>query len=439
MNLVVVDPRKGLSSGKEQSDEEHVADSNFLTVCLSEISKCDVFVGLLGQHLGPVGDRLTANVDEAIRNGFKWLEGCRDRSLLELELQCVQQQPEGNGAAVVFLRDEEWDAAQYEATGSQEYVVDGELKPAATALRKRLLDMGCSGKVRAMTYAEPGEVSDRVDQLFRALRRQIASLCGWKALADAATSHHRSFMLARHAESVGGYEHLLTTLDQFAAEPWAPLLCVLGPPGSGKTTFLSSWVLRREAAQHASRKAAAAAQLQAAADAAASAVDAASGKRAKREAKRVAEAAAAAAADGVRGGKGDLDLDALNGRAGSEGGEALFVHFCGCSQGSKSGLALLHRLHRFLARLYQQAKRAGRLKCIPMNVPIPGRRQVRGRRGTACTHARVVASVEGVLSCCARYPSRRFVLPWFMLLMLLCCALPFGAVAGQEARRVQHH
>ncbi|XP_013380843.2 telomerase protein component 1-like [Lingula anatina] len=250
LNVYEVDLRWGVT-------EEDTISNKTLELCLTEITKCQFFIGILGERYGWVPDKYVVPDSPE----FDWVReyppGC---SITELEMHsaCMSNPEEKKDQAFFFLRDKSW-----QKDLPKKYLQDfaAESPSSATkmeALKERIRSSGLEVfdgypcKWGGVVDGQP-MVSGLEDFGFRTLN------CLWNAVKkffpdeDAVldeisheTSQHEAFLEARVSSFTGRKAQMKMCLERLRTMKEG-ILMLSGKPGCGKTSLVASLISQYDA------------------------------------------------------------------------------------------------------------------------------------------------------------------------------------------------
>ncbi|XP_013407026.1 telomerase protein component 1 isoform X1 [Lingula anatina] len=250
LNVYEVDLRWGVT-------EEDTRSNKTLELCLTEITKCQFFIGILGERYGWVPDKYVVPDSPE----FDWVRdyppGC---SITELEMHsaCMSNPDEKKDQAFFFLRDKSW-----QKDLPKKYLQDfaAESPSSATkmeALKERIRSSGLEVfdgypcKWGGVVDGQP-MVSGLEDFGFRTLN------CLWNAVKkffpdeDAVldeisheTSQHEAFLEARVSSFTGRKAQMKMCLERLRTMKEG-ILMLSGKPGCGKTSLVANLISQYDA------------------------------------------------------------------------------------------------------------------------------------------------------------------------------------------------
>ncbi|KAK6168509.1 hypothetical protein SNE40_021025 [Patella caerulea] len=242
--LVVVDMRWGIT-------EEATENAQTVNICLREIDRSDIFIGIYAQRYGWHGENdkdLQRNIDNASKH-YSWLQSERHQSVTALEYLHGHLNKPGDLPACFAFRSKEYDEAKKKAfikskdpKEAAKYV--SESNEASIALeRVKTRVVGTKDKCLAVIedYKTP---SEGVTKIFEVVKKYIETelLAATNELSqrDLQISNHNAFMSHHSLNYVSDSRNeamLKSTLSGTNKK-----LLVGGQSGSGKSSLLSHWI-----------------------------------------------------------------------------------------------------------------------------------------------------------------------------------------------------
>lgn len=227
--------------------EEDANNGRATEICLTEIDECrPFFIGMLGNRYGWIPEDGDVELD-----AFPSLVGFDGRSVTELEIRYgVTHLPEGapRPAALFYFRDAAVNVAPGSlASGSGNIATECDARLAR--LKSELKDQGFTCR----DYTQPEEFADLVyKDLKKVFDRALARI-----REDAeGTWGDRRINLAFATALQNGYRPRPELDQDFrrALKPKNRKILLLGDAGSGRTAYLSSWVIRQEVERRGARE-----------------------------------------------------------------------------------------------------------------------------------------------------------------------------------------
>ncbi|EDV22418.1 uncharacterized protein TRIADDRAFT_59003 [Trichoplax adhaerens] len=240
--FIPVDLRWGIT-------KESTSKYQTIGICLSEIDRSDIFVGMFGQRYGWNGfqDDLLQKTFDYAQKSYPWLEHYRDRSVTELEFLHGHLNNIGALPACFFFRDKSYD--------------DEQLK---ICQEKGLTQRMNAFKVESdKTYTMLNDLKRRIKETEDKGAREIY-LTLHKYLTEVFFIHradeddpvssiltfHDAFYINRLSlgdKYVGSHDYL-NVVNRHAYDEDVPLL-VTGRGGSGKSALLANWLKNHQSKQ----------------------------------------------------------------------------------------------------------------------------------------------------------------------------------------------
>jgi tetratricopeptide (TPR) repeat protein len=220
-----IDLRWGIT--EEESRAGHV-----LPICLAEINRCNVLIGMLGDFYGTPA-RLDAVPEEFVQAN-PWLLEEPSRSYTELEIEAGVFRPEGRGKHVFF----------YLRAHRGDRIADND------ALGECLL-ANLKARLRASTipvreYTSPDDLGSLV---FNDLMSVVAAeFPDEPPPGEEQENRAHAAYLASHGRFCVGRDADLTRLDQMVGGGGRPIV-VSSSSGIGKTNLLAAWIRRANGEQ----------------------------------------------------------------------------------------------------------------------------------------------------------------------------------------------
>jgi tetratricopeptide (TPR) repeat protein len=210
--------------------EEESEAGRVLPICLAEISRCNVVIGMLGDFYGTPA-RLDAVPEEFVQAN-PWLGEDPGRSYTELEIEAGVFRLEGKGKHVFFyLRSQGEDR-----TAASDDLDARRLKK----LKCRLL----ASAVTARKYTFPDEL---VPLVFNDLMNVVAAeFPDHPPPGEEQDSRAHAAYMATHGRLCVGRDTYLDRLDRMVKGGGRPVVVSSGA-GAGKTNLLATWVQRTNA------------------------------------------------------------------------------------------------------------------------------------------------------------------------------------------------
>ena len=247
LHLRLVDMRWGISRSSS-------SDSQTINICLQEIDRSDIFVGLYGQRYGWNGfhdQDLQDSFDKAVKK-YPWIEQCRDRSITELEFMHGHVNNPGNIPSCFCFRDKAYDDKMWKEaeergdTRQQRFYTDSEdAKKKLENLKDRVQKTQSKTLGVAMNYKDPEEGAKHIyESVSKYIESEIISkietVMSDREQTDLA---HARYKTLRCGLYVGGQKYI-DKLNEYIAShvhKYHPL-AIVGPTGCGKSALLSNWL-----------------------------------------------------------------------------------------------------------------------------------------------------------------------------------------------------
>eukprot|EP00002_Diphylleia_rotans_P034389 TRINITY_DN7378_c0_g1_i1.p1 TRINITY_DN7378_c0_g1~~TRINITY_DN7378_c0_g1_i1.p1 ORF type:complete len:1864 (-),score=413.33 TRINITY_DN7378_c0_g1_i1:109-5700(-) len=246
--LTVVDLRWGVT-------EVQAKQSTMLLMCLREVEKCNVFVGLYGERYGlhiSNPDRRTASDSQLQREfevaakEFPWVAGFLDRSVSELEMRAILQQLHKGPRkqAWWYFRDPYY---VEEISIEERHLYKPESPEAHSKLQQLKLDISNS-EYTCKNYIRPDKVSDLI---FADLKSYVDSTFPREMdLSQNERENLRHSLMERHLREIYIERQAdFLTIDEYVSidksgvdqsQPVKPF-CISGEAGSGKSALVANW------------------------------------------------------------------------------------------------------------------------------------------------------------------------------------------------------
>ena len=243
IQLYEVDLRWGVT---EEESRSHRA----LSICLNEISKCQYFVGLLGQRYGWIQDEYHCPDSPE----YDWLKGYPSgRSITEVEMYhaALCDPDKANGKAFFFFRNksllEEVPAEYREDFSSESPATAEKMERLKSEIRTSGLEVYDNYPAKWLGEAEGramvGGLEDfglRVlHNLWNAIQKDFPEGEQGDAISQA-TAAHNSFLETHSSSFVGRKALLKSAMDLVQEESDGALVAASGKSGSGKTAFMAT-------------------------------------------------------------------------------------------------------------------------------------------------------------------------------------------------------
>ncbi|EDQ89909.1 uncharacterized protein MONBRDRAFT_24824 [Monosiga brevicollis MX1] len=239
---------------------EDASQQRTLDICLREIDRADVFVGLYGRRYGshriegnPATEWLDGNLKLAAIN-YPFVMQWASRSITELEFRHGCLNAPDRRPAMFFFRDPAYDARlATERVGHDDAHAYVNPDPESARLReqletdvKHLALAQPSLQIHTQSYTVPEAAAEQMYHLLEALLTDVLPVPAADAHAVDAyeANSHINFANTRRSLFLGAdtLRQNLQDLVKAAKNPVA----VLGPSGSGKSALLANWLVAHE-------------------------------------------------------------------------------------------------------------------------------------------------------------------------------------------------
>ncbi|GFN73711.1 tetratricopeptide repeat protein [Plakobranchus ocellatus] len=243
IQLATVDMRWGIT-------EEATSDAQTVNICLREVDRSDIFVGLYGQRYGWHGLEdavLQKNIDNALRQ-YPWLAKVKDRSVTEMEILHGHLNKPGAMPAIFAFRNKAYDDSE-KAKAERAKDTRTALKFTSESddafkkinnLRDRVIKTKTKCAALMESYSTPHEGAQFVyNELKSLIEKAYLSSAGNLTKREEQLAFHEAYLTARTTLFVGG-ENNSKALD--VALQKGQHVVIVGKPGSGKAALLSHWL-----------------------------------------------------------------------------------------------------------------------------------------------------------------------------------------------------
>ncbi len=216
--------------------EDQVENGNIIPICLGEIDACNYFVGILGDRYGTA----VQSFSPSLLSAYPWLRGHENKSYTELEiLYGVLNPPQRVEHAYFYFRSPEHPESQkYGVAKDEEYLKQIALKQAIIASGALVRDSYQS----AEQFVEwiTGDLTEAIERDF-SLEGESRTVKEPLYYMD----NYQPGFIQRPDVTQRLDEFLQVTRDnaskRIIPQP-APILCLTGSSGNGKTTLLVNWI-----------------------------------------------------------------------------------------------------------------------------------------------------------------------------------------------------
>ncbi len=236
VELTEVDLRWGIDEAQSERGET-------LAICLREIGRSDVFLGLIGERYGwtPPPDALAGDIASA----FPFVADAVGASVTELEIvHGVLNDAAAAVRALFFFRDPSYVRRLPPAQMSDFVETDAAARRRLDHLKKRIRASGAA----IIDYSEPTALAPAVEAALGAVIDRDWPDSGAIDPAALADRLHAAYGRERRRLFVGA-EARFAPLDAWANDPAAePILLLEGASGLGKSALFANWLARRRAA-----------------------------------------------------------------------------------------------------------------------------------------------------------------------------------------------
>ncbi|XP_070181286.1 TPR repeat-containing protein DDB_G0287407-like [Littorina saxatilis] len=240
VQFVTVDMRWGIT-------EEAARDNQVVNICLREIDRSDIFIGIYGQRYGWHGSKdeeLQRNVDLSIKR-YPWLKSVRDRSVTEFEFMHGHLNKPGAVPAAFAFRAKAYDKTMAQTADDQvkrKYEVESaQAKKLLDDLKERVKKTKTKCFAIHDNYNTPEEAAKFLFEGMKTFMENVL-LKDSKAQSprDLELACHDAYMANRTSLFIGG-DAYMKELNQTLQKGGVGHL-VVGPAGSGKGAVVSNWV-----------------------------------------------------------------------------------------------------------------------------------------------------------------------------------------------------
>ena len=248
LHLRLVDMRWGITHSSS-------SDSQTINICLREIDRSDIFIGLYGQRYGWNGRHdavLQENFDKAAEK-YPWVEKYRDKSVTELEFMHGHLNNPGNIPACFCFRDKSYDdkmlqEAEVEGDTRKQRFYKRENENSSNLLqdlKERVEETESYTLGVASDYKDPEEGAEYIyNHVWKHIESKICAKIQTAVSDKEKTSFaHKAYLTSHCGMYIGGQKYM-DVLDNYISndtETYHPLT-VIGPSGCGKTTLISNWL-----------------------------------------------------------------------------------------------------------------------------------------------------------------------------------------------------
>mmetsp|Transcript_24246 Transcript_24246/g.26929 ORF Transcript_24246/g.26929 Transcript_24246/m.26929 type:complete len:1179 (+) Transcript_24246:885-4421(+) len=245
VSLSCVDLRWGVTEAQTQG-------AATLLMCLRELEKCNVFIGMLGERYGwcqsqdayknptQQDELLKRSLDIAAKE-FPWLQEYAQKSVTEIEMQAIiQQHYQGRDkAAWFFLRDRYYVESVDESERSK-FLSEGNFHKAKLDELKQTIQ---SSPFPCVGYNRPSHLAELVHKELEYYLNQMYPEGTELAPLQKERFRHVSFC-KRLTNVYLAKEQWFLELDKFASSNTTTPLIAVGSPGIGKSALLANWAKR---------------------------------------------------------------------------------------------------------------------------------------------------------------------------------------------------
>ncbi|EGC30921.1 hypothetical protein DICPUDRAFT_58027 [Dictyostelium purpureum] len=242
-----VDLRWGVTSNQSEQ-------SNSLSMCLKELEKCNVLIGLFGERYGwsaqeksdpKTQQLLVSTLDHAI-NDFPWVNKFRDASMTEIEFRMLLNNPNSGKNGFFYFRDPYY-IEELPQIEKNNYVSEG--PRSKEKLDKLKQEITKNQQFKSSEYRRPTNLSDVLyEDLEKFIDKKFPSgNCELKGFEKERFLH--SIFYKSLIKFYITNETYFMDIDTFITTSKKQVLLVQGDSGIGKSSLMCNW-LKQHKEQH---------------------------------------------------------------------------------------------------------------------------------------------------------------------------------------------
>jgi len=243
--LSCVDLRWGVTEAQTQG-------AATLLMCMREIERCNIFIGLYGERYGwclsensyrkpSAQDELLVRTFSVAAKEFPWINQYKDRSVTEIEMRMIFENhtKEQSKAASFYLRDPYY-VESVSADKKQDFLSEGEFeKVKLDSLKKEIQ----SSNYQSVTYHRPSHLSELLyDNLTTIINQK------YPAGTELNPFKRERFLHSTYSRTLTRVylpnEKFFMNLDLYASSNTLTPLVIFGEAGVGKSAVLANWSKR---------------------------------------------------------------------------------------------------------------------------------------------------------------------------------------------------